>query len=98
MGRPAIVPFASFTEVIALEGAVSVLKGEKSTTIAEVSERLRKRVKDVADEALFVAKVRAALDTLVSQGKITIAGEAVSVVAGKRGRPRKVVAEGEATA
>ena len=102
MGRPAIVSFANFTDVIALEGAVSILKAEKQTTLAAVVERFRKRVKvDAADEALFVARVRASLDTLVSQGKVTISGETVGVVAGKRGRPKgstKAAASTEATA
>lgn len=89
MGRPAIVTFANFTDVVALEGAVSILKAEKQTTLAAVVDRFRKRVKvDAADESLFTARVRASLDTLVSQGKVTINGEKVSVVAGKRGRPK----------
>lgn len=101
MGRPAIVSFANFTDVVALEGAVSILKAEKQTTLATVVDRFRKRVKvEAADEVLFVARVRASLDTLVSQGKVTIAGEAVSVVAGKRGRPKgsTKAASAEATA
>jgi hypothetical protein len=38
----------------------------------------------------FAAKVRAALDTLAVTGKITIVGDAVAIVVGKRGRPAKV--------
>ena len=89
MGRPAIVSFANFTDTVALEGAVSILKAEKQTTLAAVVERFRKRVKvEAADEVLFAARVRASLDTLVSQGKVTIEGDKVGVVAGKRGRPK----------
>lgn len=95
MGRPKIVEFASFTDSGALEGAASILKTEKNTTIASVVDRFRKRVEvTAADETLFVAKVRAALDTLASQGKVTIDGDTVNVVVGKRGRPagsKKVV-------
>ena len=101
MGRPAIVEFASFTDTVALEGAVSILKTEKNTTVAAVVDRFRKRVEvTAADETLFVAKVRAALDTLASQSKVTIDGDTVKVVVGKPGRPAgsKKVASTEATA
>ena len=100
MGRPNIVSFANFTDVVALEGAVSILKTEKQSTLAAVIDRFRKRVKvDAADEVLFAARVRASLDTLVSQGKLTIEGEKISVVAGKRGRPKgSTKASTEATA
>jgi hypothetical protein len=92
MGRPAIMSFDSFTDTAALDAAVSILKTEKNTTVTAVTDRFRKRVNvGASDEALFVARVRAALDTLASQGKVTITGDAVSVVSGKRGRPRKVV-------
>ena len=97
MGRPAIVSFTSFTDTVALDGAVSILKTEKATTVSAVTERFRKRVKvEASDEALFVARVRAALDTLASQGKVPITGDAVAVVAGKRGRPRKVATDAAA--
>jgi hypothetical protein len=93
MGRPAIVTFESFTDTVALEGAKSILKTEKATTVAAVADRFRKRVKvEAKDEALFVARVRASLDTLASEGKVKIDGENVTVVAGKRGRPRKTPA------
>lgn len=93
MGRPSIVTFDSFTDVVALEGAKSILKTEKATTVAAVADRFRKRVKvEAKDEALFVARVRASLDTLASQGKVTITGDTVTVIAGKRGRPRKTPA------
>jgi len=99
MGRPNIVPFASLTDTGALEGATSIVKAERVTTIAAVTERMRKRVTvEATDEVLFCAKVRAALDTLVASGKITIEGEAVALVIRKRGRPRKVVAAIAATA
>lgn len=99
MGRPAIVEFASFTDIVALEGAVSILKTEKNTNVSSVVDRFRKRVEvTAADETLFVAKVRAALDTLASQGKVTIEGDTVKVVVGKRGRPRKAAPSTEATA
>lgn len=101
MGRPAIVSFDSFTDVAALEAATSILKTERTSTVSGLTDRFRKRVKvEAADEALFVARVRAALDTLASQNKLTIAGDVVTAVVGKRGRPRKVVpaAAAEATA
>ena len=99
MGRPAIVEFASFTDTVALEGAVSILKTEKNTTVAAIVDRFRKRVEVVAaDETLFIAKVRAALDTLAAQGKVSVDGDTVKVVVGKRGRPRKVAPATEATA
>lgn len=90
MGRPAIVDFASFTDTVALDGAVSILKTERNSTVAQVVDRFRKRVKvDAANEQLFVARVRAALDNLAKDGKITITGDVVAVVPGKRGRPSK---------
>lgn len=93
MGRPAIVPFTSLTDTGALEGATSIVKAERTTTLANVIERMRKRVTvETADETLFAAKVRAALDTLAVTGKITIVGDAVALVVGKRGRPAKVKA------
>ena len=102
MGRPAKVEFANFTEVVALEGATAILKSEKDSTIASFIDRFRKRVTiEASDETLFAAKVRAALDTLASQGKLVIAGESVKAIAGKRGRPKgsvKAPAATEATA
>jgi hypothetical protein len=99
MGRPAIVEFASFTDPVALEATASVLKTEKNTTVTAVTDRLRKRVKlTAADEALFVARVLASLKTLESQSKVVLDNGKVTVVVGKRGRPRKVTPATEATA
>lgn len=101
MGRPSIVPFTSLTDTGALEGATSIVKAERTTTISAICERMRKRVTvETADEVLFCAKIRAALDTLVANGKITITGDAVALVIGKRGRPAgsKKVATATATA
>jgi hypothetical protein len=101
MGRPAIVKFESFTDTVAIDGAVSILNTDKKTTITGMIDRFRKRVDvEQADEDLFVARVRAALCTLANQGKITITDETVAVVPGKRGRPagsKKVVAAESAT-
>jgi hypothetical protein len=92
MGRPAIMPFTSFTDAAALEGVTSIVKAERTTTVTAVTDRLRKRVKDIdaASEDLFVARAKAALKTLESTGKITLAGDTVTLVVGQRGRPRKV--------
>ena len=98
MGRPAIVNFTSLTDTLALEGVTSIVKAERNTTVAQITARLHKRVTvEATDEALFAAKVLAAVKTLEATGKVTVEGENVNVVIGKRGRPSKPKAP-EATA
>lgn len=93
MGRPQIIPFSSLTDTVAIDATISILKTEKNTTVSNIVERFRKRVKvEANDETLFVARVKAAISNLVSANRVTLNGENVSVVAGKRGRPKKVVA------
>ncbi len=99
MGRPAIVNFTSLTDTLALEGVTSIVKAERNTTVAQITTRLHKRVTvEATDEALFAAKVLAAVKTLEAAGKVTVEGENVNIVIGKRGRPSKPKPEASATA
>jgi hypothetical protein len=99
MGRPAIVNFTSLTDTLALEGVTSIVKAERNTTVANITARLHKRVTvEASDEALFAAKVVAAVKTLEANGKVTVDGENVNVVVGKRGRPAKPKTEVSASA
>ena len=94
MSRPAKVNFDQFTDSVALEAAVSIFKTEKHFNVASFSARVEKRVRvEEADRALFDARVLATLQTLASAGKVTLDGDKVQVVLGKRGRPRLVKVE-----
>lgn len=90
MGRPAIIPFKSLTHAKAIEGVQSILKIEHHTTVEHIATRLKKRITVAdAEESEYSTKILAAVVALSQKHKVTLEGDKVSVILGKRGRPSK---------